>query len=108
MNKTLLNVKMLYKEMGASEKKIADFILENPTGLIPLSISEFADKCGSSDATVVRFSRRLGFSGYQQLKISLAQEENTGGIGEAVSADDSPETLFGKVCNDIYCSLEKT
>lgn len=108
MNKTLLNVKMLYKEMGASEKKIADFILENPTGLIPLSISEFADKCGSSDATVVRFSRRLGYSGYQQLKISLAQEENASGITEAISANDSPETVFEKVCNDIYCSLEKT
>ena len=69
MNKTSLQIKVLYEEMGKAEKRIADWILSNPGGLIPLSISELADQCGCGDATVVRFARRLGFSGYQELKI---------------------------------------
>ncbi len=109
MNKTLLNIKTLYSQMGNGERKIADYILSNESGLTPLSISELAEKCGCGDATVVRFSRRLGFKGYQGLKIALAKEEDRhGNVNESISAKDSPEEVFKKVCDDIYCSLEKT
>lgn len=94
--------------MGRAEKKIADWILQNPGKLIPLSISELADNCKCSEATIVRFARRLGFDGYQALKISLAREENTTNISESITTTDSSFEIFGKVCNDIYCSLERT
>lgn len=107
MNKTSLQIKVLYEEMGKAEKRIADWILSNPGGLIPLSISELADQCGCGDATVVRFARRLGFSGYQELKISLAQEEKRV-INAKITREDDCFTVFEKVCDDIYYSLERT
>ena len=94
--------------MGNAEKKIADFLMKNPSGILPLSITELAEKCGGSEATIVRFAKRLGFDGYQQLKISLAQEENVPSIGADISKEDDAATVFSKVCDDIYCSLEKT
>ena len=54
------------QQMGPAEKKIADYILQNSNDIISTSISEFAEKCGCGDATVVRFARRLGFDGYQK------------------------------------------
>ena len=57
MNKTLTNIKVLYDKMGASEKKIADFLFKNPSALLPLSISELAEASGSSEATIVGFQR---------------------------------------------------
>ena len=108
MERTSLQIKVLYNEMGRAEKKIADWILANPGGLIPLSISELADKCSCSEATIVRFARRLGFDGYQALKISLAREDNPRDISESISPSDSCFEVFEKVCNDIYCSLERT
>lgn len=108
MDKTLINIRILYDNMGASERKIADYILKNPSGLLPLSISELADASGSSEATIVRFSRRLGFDGFQQLKLSLARDENLKEPLEQLSPDDSPKKVFEKVCDDIYCSLIKT
>ena len=108
MERTSLQIKVLYNEMGRAEKKIADWILANPGGLIPLSISELADKCNCSEATIVRFARRLGFDGYQALKISLAREDNPRDISESISPSDSCFEVFCKVCNDIYCSLERT
>ena len=108
MERTSLKIKVLYDEMGRAEKKIADWILQNPGKLIPLSISELADNCKCSEATIVRFARRLGFDGYQALKISLAREENTTNISESISPNDSCFEIFEKVCNDIYCSLERT
>ena len=99
---------MLYPEMGKAEKKIADWIIENPTGLIPLSITELAEKCGCGEATIVRFAKRLDFGGYQELKISLAREEGSSDMTDGITAEDSCFEIFEKVSNDIYCSLELT
>ena len=108
MEKTLLNIKLLYEKMGKAEKKIADFLMDKPSDILPLSITEFAEKCGASEATVVRFSRRLGLDGYQQLKISIAQEKNVHSINENISVEDSAFEVFSKICDDVYSSLEKT
>lgn len=108
MNKTSLNIKVLYNEMGKAEKRLADWILENPGKIISLSIVELAELCGCSEATIVRFSKRLGLSGYQELKISLASESGASTVSTNITKEDSASEMFDKVCNDIYCSLELT
>ena len=60
MNKTILNIKIHYDSFSKAEKKIADFLMENPTQILPLYITELAEKTGTSEATAVRFARRLG------------------------------------------------
>ncbi len=108
MDKTSLKIKILYDTMGKAEKRIADWLMANPGEIIPLSIVDLAERCGCSEATIVRFSKRLGFSGYQGLKISLAQENNTSSVNNSISADDGAKEIYSKVCNEIYCSLEMT
>lgn len=104
----MLNIKLLYKKLGKSEKKIADWLFENPNEILSLSIVDLADRCGCSEATIVRFAKKLGFSGYQGLKISLAQETNSTSVSTNITNNDSLEEIYDKVCNDIYCSLERT
>lgn len=108
MNKTLLDIKIKYEDFGKAEKHIADWLMKNPGEILPLSIVELAEKCGCSEATIVRFAKKLGFSGYQGLKISLAQESHEGTISSKITREDSPAEIYQKVCNDIYCALEKT
>ncbi|MBQ3063328.1 MAG: MurR/RpiR family transcriptional regulator [Clostridia bacterium] len=108
MEKTMLNIKILYDKMGSAEKRIADWLLDNPGEIIPLSIVDLAQRCRCGEATIVRFARRLGFSGYQDMKISLAQEGNATGVSTTIDIADSATEVFDKVCNDIYCTLEKT
>lgn len=107
MDRVSLKIKMLYNTLGTAEKKIADWILKNPGKIISLSIVELAEQCKCSEATIVRFSRKIGLEGYQDLKISLASESNTT-VSTTISAQDSAITMFDKVCNEIYCSLELT
>jgi DNA-binding MurR/RpiR family transcriptional regulator len=108
MNKTTLNIKVIYESLGKAEKRVADWIMENPGDILPLSIVELAEKCDSSEATIVRFAKKLGFSGYQELKISLAQENRSTIVNANMSASDGAFDIYEKVCNDIYCSLERT
>lgn len=108
MNRTSLQIRMLYDKMGKAEKRIAQWILQNPGGLLPLSITELAEQCGCGEATIVRFARRLGFSGYQDLKISLAQEEGKTELNTEIQKTDSCMDILKKVSEDIYCALEMT
>ncbi len=108
MNNILVAIKVAYDEMGRAEKRIADWITDNNDKLFTLSITELASKCGCGEATIVRFARRLGLSGYQELKISLARESGSQRISSSVSAADSPFEVFKKVANGIELSLEMT
>lgn len=108
MNKTLLQIKALYGELGKSEKKIADWVCENPEEVLPISISELADRSNSSEATIVRFSKRLGFSGFQDFKISFASYSGERLTNAAINKNDSCIEIFNKMLEDIYTSLEKT
>jgi len=94
--------------MGKSEKKIADWLFSHSGEAFPYSITELAEKCDSSEATIVRFSKRLGFNGYQDLKIALAQELEKKIITPYITAEDSCFEMLEKLCNDIYLSLERT
>ncbi|MCI0183514.1 MAG: MurR/RpiR family transcriptional regulator [Acidibacillus sp.] len=57
-----------------AEGKVGALLLESPECFYQLSISEVATRSQTSEATVIRFAKVLGFSGFQSLKISLAQE----------------------------------
>ncbi len=61
-----------YYSFTASEKKLADYILSNQDGIAYLSISQLADGANVAEATVSRFSRRLGFKGYVEFKLTAA------------------------------------
>jgi len=108
MGKTILNIKVNYENLSKAEKRIADFLIENPSKILPLYITELSESCGASEATIVRFAKKFGFEGYQQLKIAIAKEEHTRPVNENITPNDSPYDIFAKVCDDIYCSLEKT
>jgi DNA-binding MurR/RpiR family transcriptional regulator len=101
-------MKMLYKEMGKAEKRIADTIIKDPSKIISLSIVELAELCGCSEASIVRFSKRLGLGGYQELKITIASELGASPISSSITDEDAPFAIYEKLCNDIYLSLEKT
>ena len=108
MNKVLLNIKIKRTDLSKAEKKVAEYLTNNSADVLSLNITELANLCDTSEASVVRFSKKLGFNGYQQLKIAIAQETDLRPVGENITVDDSAFSIFEKVCNDIYCSLEKT
>ena len=108
MNRTLLQAQLRYNDMGKSEKKVADWLFSHSGEILPYSITDLASKCDSSEATIVRFSKRLGYSGYQELKLFLAQEYEKKVIVPNITGADDCFSIFEKVCNDAYMSLERT
>jgi len=72
--------------MSAIERRIADFILENAHLLRDYSSQQLANSLGISQSSVVKFSQKLGFKGYPDLKVSVSEAvARDNGNGEARS-----------------------
>lgn len=99
-----------YKQMSVKEKKIADYVLENPEKIIHSTINQLSDDLHVADATVFRFCKHLGFKGYQAMKISLASELVTPieDIHEDIKEEDSETTIMNKVFQSNMTALAHT
>jgi RpiR family carbohydrate utilization transcriptional regulator len=62
------------EQMRRSERKVADYILENRREVIHMRIVDLAQEAHVSEPTVVRFCRAVGCDGFQNFKVSLAQD----------------------------------
>lgn len=81
-----------------SEKKVADCVLKDPDWAILSSITEMAERAGTSEPTVIRFCRKLGLRGFMELKLNLARDLPTNQyIHENVKEEDSVPEILNKI-----------
>ncbi len=73
-NYPLLKIYGIVASLKNAEKKLAEYILENPKTTINSTIEELAEKSKSSYATISRFAKKLGYSGYKDLKKNLLDD----------------------------------
>ena len=106
----LEKIKTALLNLKPSEKKIANYILKHPEEISDLPIAELAQKCGTSDASVVRFSRSLGYKGYQDLKIKISSDIafKSGKIQGVVNTDDDLNTVITKISKNNMLAIENT
>ena len=84
----LLKIRSERDQMSAIERRIADFLLDNAHLLRDYSSQQLADALGISQSSVVKFSQKLGFKGYPDLKVSVSEavaRENGNGEARAVA-----------------------
>lgn len=101
----LETIRKHYDQVFLAERKVADFILNNPEKAVTLVVSELANYSGVSDATVIRLCKHIGFQGYQQLKIYLSRDIGRKQVGGEYLADTTPsdtvEGVFHNIASDI-------
>jgi RpiR family murPQ operon transcriptional repressor len=68
---TILHNKSLFTP---GERKIADFILDNPGRVKQFSSPKLAQVLGISQSSIIKFAQKLGFKGYTNFKIALVEE----------------------------------
>ena len=62
-----------YSDLTDSEKKLADYVIKNFDRVLTVSVHTLAAEINLSVATVVRFAQHMGFDGYKEFRIYLAQ-----------------------------------
>lgn len=69
-------IKSCYPSLSKAEKKIADYILQEKGKIIYQTLLEMSKNINVGEATIIRFVRKIGFSGFQDLKLEIAKENN--------------------------------
>ncbi|TFJ92515.1 MurR/RpiR family transcriptional regulator [Lentibacillus salicampi] len=106
----LASIRSNYGRFSVKEKSIADLILENPQSIIHHTINQVSEELGLAESTVFRFCQRIGFKGFQAMKIALAAEVVTPikDIHEKINEEDSIGTVSEKVFRSNIKTIEDT
>lgn len=90
--------------MSATERKVADAILEDIASAAGATVDQLARKAGVSIAAISRFARAVGCDDTRDLKLKLAQAS---AVGERFLEGKAPEesTFYAKLYGDIDTTL---
>lgn len=113
MKGTIVRIKEYKNNANGAERKIVDFLLENPEQVVNCTIHELAEKTYSSASTIVRLCKKLGFKGYKDFQKSLVYElalrkEALDEKTQEITREDSLESIIEKVTYKNVISLENT
>lgn len=95
-----------------TEKKVADYILENKKEVLYMSITDLADVCDVGESSIFRFCKTMDLKGYQEFKIALAHSvshgEETPQISGEITMQDSIPELASKILSTNVSALTET
>ncbi|CDX51246.1 RpiR family transcriptional regulator [Mesorhizobium plurifarium] len=92
-------------DMTPALARVAETVLAQPDATLRQSITELAETSGSSEASVMRFCRDQGFSGFQDFKLALAKELAT---DERARDNGSPSDDIQRLVETAITSLRET
>ena len=104
-----------YNTLTRSETKVADYILRHKQEIHLQSISELAQRCSVSEATISRFCHSVGCASFNEFKLAVVQaisaSENMDmgtDLYSSILPDDSIEQKCRKLCNVSTDALHQT
>lgn len=112
--KGLARIQALLPQLSPSDKLIAEFLLKHPEQVKQLSSPELAKAVGVSQSTIVKFSQKVGFSGFSELKVKLYegnmtyQPSSRKAIHGSISRSDDMPVVMDKLLLSKQTSLERT
>ncbi|MEO1110551.1 MAG: MurR/RpiR family transcriptional regulator [Pseudomonadota bacterium] len=104
MSEVLNRIKKEYDKLPGQLQEAARFILENPDDVAFLSMREQAQKAEVQPATMVRLAKRLGFSGYDEIRKFHAESMKTAAAHFSGRADDMLEK-HGKIGEEGFIGM---
>ncbi len=101
-----------YNNLTNTEKKVADYVLDNAASVVYMSITDLADTCGVGESSIFRFCRSLGYKGYQEFKIALAHtitvENEIPQLTDRILMNDTIDQVASKVLTTNISALSET
>ncbi|WP_149183510.1 MurR/RpiR family transcriptional regulator [Streptomyces sp. TRM49041] len=107
-------VRTLAPSMTRSMQRVAEAVATDPAGCAALTVTGLAELTGTSEATVVRTARLLGYPGYRDLRLALAglaARRGSGGspaVTSDIAVDDPIEDVVAKLARDEQQTLADT
>lgn len=108
----LLKIKAIFNDFTPVEQKVAEYVMKNPDKIPAMSIKEVATESKSSDASVLRFCKALGYSGYRgfivDLTLAIADNENSSELYTDIRPGDPVKSVIQNVFRNERQALTDT
>lgn len=98
----LVKIRSERDQMSAVERRIADFILENALLLRDYSSQQLANALGISQSSVVKFTQKLGFKGYPDLKYSVGEAIARADNGDGAQVATQARAALGSAADNLW------
>jgi DNA-binding MurR/RpiR family transcriptional regulator len=106
----LLKIESLENQLPKSERKIAEYILENPKDTIRMTIHELAAQANTSSSAVTRFCRSIGVNSFSDLKVSLSSfisQPGTKGFND-IEPNETIASIKDKIVSNSVQAIQET
>lgn len=93
-----------------TEIEIANYILENKASVLNISAQKLAKLTNTSPSAIVRFSKKIGLTGFPQLKIELAKDISSESLefDSMLNPEEDMAMLIQKTYQSNIQTVEKT
>ncbi|MDT0158697.1 MurR/RpiR family transcriptional regulator [Microbacterium sp. ARD32] len=91
----LVRIAAMAPSLQRGERRVAEAIVADRSGTVERTAQELADAVGVGRTTVIRAVQSLGYEGYPQLRVALAQEIAQETAHDPADADDADGTMVG-------------
>ncbi|MFD2115516.1 MurR/RpiR family transcriptional regulator [Paenibacillus yanchengensis] len=107
---TILLLESYMKSLTKTEQKVGKYIMAHADQVIYFSVTELAERADVGETTVLRLCRKLKFKGFQDFKLSLAQDlvKPIEHLHSEITEEDDIATLKSKVFSSHIAVLEHT
>ena len=104
----LETVRAAMPALRKSDAKVAQLVLDEPHWFLESTVAETSGRAGVSQPTVIRFCTAIGFSGFQEFKLRLAQTLAIGrpATHSVISGTDSLASVTDKIFEYTLSSLD--
>ncbi|MFD2114599.1 MurR/RpiR family transcriptional regulator [Paenibacillus yanchengensis] len=109
----LIKIREMRDSFTPVERMVGDYILENTEEIPHLSIKELAQGSKTSDASVLRFCKTMGYSGYRQFIVSISaslgsRDEDIKAQYTDIRPGDELSTIISNISLNNMKSIEDT
>lgn len=103
-----MRIRFQLPSLPRAERVVAEALLENPEAISGLTLAQLAKETGSSDASIIRFCRRMGFKGYTDFKTAFSCRKDLSDEDEEKENQDSMMVILKKVFRGNMQTLTDT
>lgn len=111
MNEIMVRIRFQLPSLPRAEKVVAEALLETPEAITNFTLAGLANETGSSDASIIRFCKRMGYSGYTDFKqafMVMLNEDTQEEMEEEIDVKDDMATILKKVFQSNMQTLTDT
>lgn len=102
-------IRLNYHGLSVVQRRIADYVLTHSADVMYLTITDLAEACDTSETTIMRFLRKIGFTSFQVFRVRIAQEgqtENPRYAFSDIGREDTTSDVRDKVLASTVTAIE--